>query len=189
MFFVFFFPFEASVGRFQIEELYDNGRIYIYGLTIGTFKDEAYFGNWYGFTIMRVNLKTKERHSVVSKGAGLVLHLNYFDGYLYWTRTLKSARIRSPNPEVKIVRYFNESLDGMAIKHPSYQVRKRAGLDLLIYRQCFRLIPVLKWPKHAPGCVLLFLGAHQALSKGNVSVLTITRRRKEHVSLIKTLSK
>lgn len=76
---------------------------------------------------MRMNLKTKQRHTVVSKGAGWVYELNYFNGYLYWTcltGKLKSARISTPNAEGKTLRQFKEFVSGLGIKHPHYQVRK-----------------------------------------------------------------
>lgn len=77
-----------------------------------------------------MNLKTKERHNVVSKGAGWAYGLKYFDGYLYWTdlykKTLRSAQIRNTSCTGQILRYFNESAAGLTIKHIHYQVKNVA---------------------------------------------------------------
>ncbi|KAJ1370829.1 hypothetical protein KIN20_032642 [Parelaphostrongylus tenuis] len=94
-------------------------------ISIDLIRSDVYFGDVEREMIERVNMDTRERTIVLTKGVHHPYDLKYFNGFLYWSdwasSSLKVSELRHSLESAYLIHSFTGLPYGLAINHSLYQ--------------------------------------------------------------------
>ncbi|VDM57739.1 unnamed protein product, partial [Angiostrongylus costaricensis] len=115
----------ADMDGENVRVLVENKLDYPTGISIDLIRGDVYFGDVEREMIERVNMDTRERTVVLTKGVHHPYDLKYFNGFLYWSdwasSSLKVAELRLHHESAYLIHSFAGLPYGLAINHSIYQ--------------------------------------------------------------------
>uniref|UniRef100_A0A0K0CTH1 EGF-like domain-containing protein n=1 Tax=Angiostrongylus cantonensis TaxID=6313 RepID=A0A0K0CTH1_ANGCA len=115
----------ADMDGENVRVLVGNKLDYPTGISIDLIRGDVYFGDVEREMIERVNMDTRERTVVLTKGVHHPYDLKYFNGFLYWSdwasSSLKVAELRLHHGSAYLIHSFAGLPYGLAINHSIYQ--------------------------------------------------------------------
>ncbi|KAK6031249.1 Low-density lipoprotein receptor repeat class B, partial [Ostertagia ostertagi] len=115
----------ANMDGTNVRVLVENKLEYPTGISIDLITSNVYFGDVEREMIERVNMDTRERTVVLTKGVHHPFDLKYFNGFLYWSdwasSSLKVAEMSTHHSSAHLIHSFTALPFGLAINHSMYQ--------------------------------------------------------------------